>query len=160
LRYRALGALSSVINLPVAFAVAGPVMIGAAICILMIGFLAELKVHHHLKGAQPHPVVEAIGKLSPDVADKIVKISSLSNGSSFWINGSQLIAVAFNRCGVSHVLHHCISKSFFDFLQRQHHDVILPDSRELVSIAGIMKHNLQQRSHGSGARIFYKSNFS
>lgn len=72
----ALWGLSVLMSLPVAFAVAGPVMIGAALCILMIGFAAELKVHHQLKGAQSHPVVEAIEKLSPGSREKVVRISS------------------------------------------------------------------------------------
>ena len=54
--------LSLVLSLPTSFAVAGPVLIGTAACIFMIGFLAELKVHHELKGSQQQPVVESIAE--------------------------------------------------------------------------------------------------
>ncbi len=58
------------------FIVAGCVFIGTALCILMIGFLAELKVHHEMKGAQEHPVVEAIERIAPGSSEKIMRLST------------------------------------------------------------------------------------
>ncbi|MEZ5329888.1 MAG: glycosyltransferase [Verrucomicrobiales bacterium] len=78
----ALWLFSVLINLPVAFAVAGPVLVGTALCILMIGFVAELKVHQHLNGSHSHPIIDAIEKLAPGTMGKVVRLSSIRGGFS------------------------------------------------------------------------------